>query len=272
MVDKSFPQRRPDIRSCHQSAVTVGEHRPSLPSHRVQVGKHLDAERRQAHSVRRRPALARVLSVQRLPGHPTGVDDSATDRDCRRRPSARRRRHRGDVSGQLVGEVIAASETLRARGLSERGFQALIAIAEKANTNTRQASVRWAHIQAVQYGTSLSTAKRAIKELEGAGYVRKVKRGFNNQQGRSAARVYELSTMPVRADIPRTLGRITQHERVIHGDPFEGRRTGRPRRPNRHPHTRFAGLRLGPTGSWNRIERVKSGYRTGQIRTTYLTG
>ena len=65
------------------------------------------------------------------------------------------------MSGQLVGEVIVASETLRARGVSERGFQALIAIAEKANTNTRQASVRWDHIRAVQYGTSLSTAKRA---------------------------------------------------------------------------------------------------------------
>lgn len=91
------------------------------------------------------------------------------------------------MSGQLVGEVIAASNTLRARGVSERGFQALIAIAEKANTKTRQASVRWDHIRDVQYGTSLSTAKRAVKELLDAGYVRKIQRGFNNQQGRSAA-------------------------------------------------------------------------------------
>lgn len=36
------------------------------------------------------------------------------------------------MSGQLVGEVIAASPTFQKRGLSERGFHALIAIAESA--------------------------------------------------------------------------------------------------------------------------------------------
>lgn len=137
------------------------------------------------------------------------------------------------MSGQLVGEVIAAADSLRARGVSERGFQALIAIAEKANTATRHASVRWDHIRAAQYGRSLATAKRAIKELEDGGYVRKIRRGFNNQQGRSAAPVYELSTMPVRADTVQTSERtpptpngssMVTHsgvgERVIQGDPI----------------------------------------------------
>ena len=158
------------------------------------------------------------------------------------------------MSGQLVGEVIAASESLRASGLSERGFQAVIAIAEKANTNTRQASVRWDHIRATQYGRSLATAKRAIKELIDAGYVRKIKRGFDNQQGRSAAPVYELSTMPVRPDITRTSGRtdgvsngssMVTHsgvgERVTQDDPFD---------------TPAVDL-LGPNGSKPDTERVK---------------
>jgi hypothetical protein len=42
------------------------------------------------------------------------------------------------VSGQLVGEVIAASPTLQKRGVSERGFYALVAIAEKCHPHTRQ--------------------------------------------------------------------------------------------------------------------------------------
>ncbi|MEE2853510.1 MAG: hypothetical protein VX424_12775 [Actinomycetota bacterium] len=155
------------------------------------------------------------------------------------------------MSGQLVGEVIAASDTLRARGLSERGFQALIAIAEKANTNTRQASVRWDHIRAAQYGRSLATAKRAVKELVDAGYVRKIRRGFNNQQGRSAAPIYEL----VRPDITRTSGRtpcdtngssMVTHsgvgERITQDDPIA---------------TPASDL-LGPNGPNPGAERVKS--------------
>lgn len=166
------------------------------------------------------------------------------------------------MSGQLVGEVIVASETLRVRGVSERAFQALIAIAEKANTNTRQASVRWDHIRAVQYGTSLSTAKRAVKELEDAGYVRKIKRGFNNQQGRSAAPVYEL----VRPDNHVMSGRtsrdtngssIVTHsggtEQVTQDDPV-ATRTGNllVSHPDRTGHE------TGPNGSNLGTERVKS--------------
>lgn len=170
------------------------------------------------------------------------------------------------MSGQLVGEVIAASYALRAHGVSERGFQGLIAIAEKANTNTRQASVRWDHIRAVQYGTSLSTAKRAVKELEDAGYVRKIKRGFNNQQGRSAAPVYELLTMPVRPDITRTSGRTSRGangssmmthsgggEWVTRGDPI-ATRTG----DLLDVESDRTGHETGPNGSNPGTERLKS--------------
>ncbi|WP_156660643.1 hypothetical protein [Mycobacterium sp. 852002-10029_SCH5224772] len=166
------------------------------------------------------------------------------------------------MSGQLVGEVIVASETLRARGVSERGFQALIAIAEKANTKTRQASVRWDHIRAVQYGTSLSTAKRAVKELEDAGYLRKIKRGFNNQQGRSAAPVYELCAMPVRADITRTprdtnWSSMVTHsgigERVTQGDPI-----GTATSDLLDLDSDRTGHETGPNGSNPGAERVKS--------------
>lgn len=155
------------------------------------------------------------------------------------------------MSGQLVGEIIGASDSLRARGLSERAFQAMIAIAEKANTQTRQGSVRWAHIQAAQYGRSLATAKRAVKELKDAGLVRVVKRGFNNQNGRSAAPVYELSTMPVRADIGRTppdpigspiVTQSPESERITLDEPF-----GDP-----------ATEALGPNGSSHPTEWVKS--------------
>ncbi|MGH3637330.1 MAG: hypothetical protein ACRDTS_25240, partial [Mycobacterium sp.] len=47
------------------------------------------------------------------------------------------------MSGQLVGEVLAASGAFRAAGLSERGFHALVAIAEKCHTQSRQGSVPW---------------------------------------------------------------------------------------------------------------------------------
>jgi hypothetical protein len=104
------------------------------------------------------------------------------------------------MSGQLVGEVLAASEELRKRGLSKRGFLALIAIAEKAHTETRQASVPWRHIQAALYspmptgGDVPSTAKRAVADLKAAGLV-SVKRGFNNRQGRVVAPRYTIAPL-----------------------------------------------------------------------------
>ncbi len=94
------------------------------------------------------------------------------------------------VSGQLVGEVLNAAVSLRARGLSERGFHALIAIADKASGD-RTASVRWDHIRAGLYGASKRTAQRAVDDLLTAGVIRIVKVGFRNQRT-SRAPVYEI--------------------------------------------------------------------------------
>ncbi|EHB53790.1 hypothetical protein MycrhDRAFT_4253 [Mycolicibacterium rhodesiae JS60] len=100
------------------------------------------------------------------------------------------------MSGQLVGEVLAASHQLQARGLSKRGFHALIAIAEKALTDTRQGSVRWDHIRAALYdGASLRTAERAVQDLKRAGIVTVVRPGFNNNHGRAAAPIYEIQAL-----------------------------------------------------------------------------
>lgn len=94
-----------------------------------------------------------------------------------------------------MGEVLAASDRLRERGLSERGFHALIAIAEKALTDTRQGSVRWDHIRAALYGASLRTAERAVQDLKRAGVVTVVRPGFNNNHGRAAAPIYEIQAL-----------------------------------------------------------------------------
>lgn len=95
------------------------------------------------------------------------------------------------MSGQLVGEVFDASETLRTRGLSQRGFHALVAIAEKASTSDRTASVRWDHIRAGLYGASKRTAQRAVDDLAAAGIIRVVEVGFKNQHA-SRAPIYEI--------------------------------------------------------------------------------
>ena len=102
------------------------------------------------------------------------------------------------MSGQIVGEVIAASDRLRAAGLSERGFHALIAIAEKASAQSRQASVPLRHICAGLFGdldTKKRTAERAIQDLKAAGLIRVVRRGFNNGHGRAAAPIYEIQSL-----------------------------------------------------------------------------
>lgn len=96
------------------------------------------------------------------------------------------------MSGQLVGEVIAASAVMQAHGLPERCFHALLAIAEKCHADTRRGTVPWTHIQDGLYGKSYETAKRAVTQLKAAGLLRGVKRGFNNQHGRVAAPVYEI--------------------------------------------------------------------------------
>jgi hypothetical protein len=96
------------------------------------------------------------------------------------------------MSGQLVGEVIAAQPNLKAKGISDRAFHALVAIAEKCHYQTRQGSVRWDHIRAGLYGSSKRTARRAVKELTDAGILRVARIGWTNQHtGR--APVYEIT-------------------------------------------------------------------------------
>lgn len=98
------------------------------------------------------------------------------------------------MSGQIVGEVLAAADSLRAAGVKMRAYLALIAIAEKADTGDRTASVRWGHIQSVLYDrASLRTAERAVSELRCAGLVDVVRRGFDNHHGRVAAPVYRVA-------------------------------------------------------------------------------
>ena len=104
-------------------------------------------------------------------------------------------RNRATMSGQLVGEVIAASPTFQKRGLSERGFHALIAIAEKCHTQTRQGSVRWDHIRDCLYGASRRTAQRAVHDLLTAGVLEIVKPGFGNQYGRTCAPIYQIAPL-----------------------------------------------------------------------------
>ncbi|MGA5465586.1 hypothetical protein [Mycobacterium sp. NPDC050041] len=99
------------------------------------------------------------------------------------------------MSGQLVGEVLAASSSIKAAGLPPRAFHGLIAIAEKAGTDTRQGSVPWSHIRAALYGASLRTAERAVEDLRKAGLVRVVRSGFNNNNGRACAPVYEVASL-----------------------------------------------------------------------------
>lgn len=96
------------------------------------------------------------------------------------------------MSGQIVGEVLAASSALRAGGLSERGFHALVAIAEKAGTDTREASVPWTHISAGLYGASKRTAERAVHDLKRGNLITVVRPGFDNGQGRACAPIYRV--------------------------------------------------------------------------------
>ena len=58
--------------------------------------------------------------------------------------------------------------------------------------------MRWNHIRDGLYGASLSTAKRAVKDLKDAGLIRVIKRGFNNQNGRACAPIYEMAPLTER--------------------------------------------------------------------------
>ena len=154
------------------------------------------------------------------------------------------------MSGQLVGEVIDASPALQKRGLSERGFHALIAIAEKCHPQTRQGSVRWDHIRDGLYGASLSTAKRAVADLKSAGAIRVLKRGFDNQHGRICAPVYQIEPL---GDADSWVAVSATTEQVTQVTQSPGVRTGHPDDP----------IAMGANGSNQGGERVKSGGRTG---------
>lgn len=154
------------------------------------------------------------------------------------------------MSGQLVGEVLAASDSLRARGLSERGFHALVAIAEKAQTESRQGSVRWDHIRAGLYGASLSTAKRAIADLKSVGAIRIIRRGFDNQNGRVCAPIYEVSKLTEQVtQVTHSVG-DEQVTKVTHSPPTErvisGGRTGQNDDRMGHPGDLLDGSIDGP--------------------------
>lgn len=100
------------------------------------------------------------------------------------------------MSGQLVGEVIAASAELRKRGLSRRGYEALIGIAEKCHSTTRQGSVRRAWIRDSIYGAvSLRAADRAIHELKRLKLIAVIRRGYKTPKGQAVAPIYEMAEL-----------------------------------------------------------------------------
>lgn len=110
------------------------------------------------------------------------------------------------MSGQLVGEVLDAAEAGHLDDLSANAFVALIVIADRAHTDTRQGSVRADRIAVAirrpnapwcaTTAGSRSTVERAIRELKTAGRISVVKRGFNNAHGKAHAPVYEVAPFP----------------------------------------------------------------------------
>lgn len=156
------------------------------------------------------------------------------------------------MSGQLVGEVLTAQGRLKEQGLSERAFHALVAIAEKCHAETRQGSVRWDHIRAGLFGASLSTAKRAVKDLKTARLILVVKRGFDNQHGRSCAPIYQIEPL---GEWVIQVNQSTQDERVIQvSQSVSGRtdqireRTGQIQSRTAHPGDPLDGSINGSTG------------------------
>ncbi len=176
-------------------------------------------------------------------------------------------RRSGDrVSGKLVGEVIDAHGVLRARGVTERGFMALIAIAEKAHTDSRQASVRWDHLCAGLFGASKRTAERAVRELKSAGALAVVRPGFNNNHGVSRAPLYEIARL---ADTDATMSVSPPTDTDIAVSDIGGTDTDKsetdtdkPGRRYRHPGVVLDGSFDGSTdGTTNYISRADKGHR-----------
>jgi len=97
------------------------------------------------------------------------------------------------VSGQLVGEVIAARRGVLAY-LSQAQTLALIAIANRCDTATRQHWVAYPEIMAA-VGCSRRTAERTIAALKKDGWIEVVQRGYNTH-GVVRSPVYRLAELP----------------------------------------------------------------------------
>jgi hypothetical protein len=153
------------------------------------------------------------------------------------------------MSGQLVGEVIATSPTFQKRGLSERGFHALIAIAEKCHTQTRQGSVRWDHIRDCLYGASRRTAQRAVHDLLTAGVLEIVKPGFGNQYGRTCAPIYQIAPLVDNDTWVAQSNKVDDDKSKVHDD--------KPGSGSRHPGVVLDGPIDGPIDGGRHLSRVR---------------
>lgn len=117
------------------------------------------------------------------------------------------------MNGQLVGEVLDAIEDGRLTGLSGVDKWALIIIAEKCHSVTRQGSVRIDRIAAVT-GAVRRTVQRSMVRLKERDLVRVVKRGYvSPKTGEGHANVYEL--LPIRANQAATQACDTQGDTCI---------------------------------------------------------
>lgn len=106
------------------------------------------------------------------------------------------------MSGQLVGEILDAVEAGHLAGLSQGELLALLAVAEKCHTRTRQGSVRLGRIAAA-LGRSQATAKRTTKKLRDRGLIEVVKRGYRSH-GVGHATVFRLAMLGSPLDEPST--------------------------------------------------------------------
>ncbi|MCZ0730473.1 hypothetical protein [Mycolicibacterium iranicum] len=97
------------------------------------------------------------------------------------------------MSGRLVGEVLDACEAGVLAKLSQGELLALLAVAEKCHTETRQGSVRVSRIAAAMCKSD-ATAKRATRTLRDLGLLREVKRGYKSH-GVGHATIYEIALL-----------------------------------------------------------------------------
>lgn len=119
------------------------------------------------------------------------------------------------VSGKLVGEVLTGRERGHLGDLTQGQVLALVAIAEKCHTDSRQASVRMAYIQAAM-GQSRRSAERAIHVLKTRQLITVVKRGYKTH-GTGHAPIYRLELPPpttaeTESDASATLDGVSAHD------------------------------------------------------------